>query len=444
MKGEAFLPVLLAALAPILVLTLSVAGIGAIKWQPPMIWSAQIGNATESDTNGVWTASLDSTGLYVGGFADAWRFAGNGLPPTSPGNAFASRYDLAGHQIWTRSFGDPRIFNIRSIAAGNDSFYMVGSSFVKKYDSSGNEVWTDSFVSSADDIGSADGVSVGSDGVYATGTHYFSSNASQRVELHAYDFQGKMLWTTVIGGGSAGASIVPSNVYAGPNGVYVSVYPHGNSPASLSRYNFNGTQVWTRQLGCPCYPTALSGDETGTYVAGGMPASTPATSAFVSKYDWTGGQLWTRLNIISCICLKITMSASSSGVDLAIAETNQGLLIKFDPSGNRVWSFTVPWLPYSIAAGENGLYVGGDFTFFRDAFLAEFTQSSSLIFFGINPPFSFLLLSGLIGGPIIGVFVWLRRQRASRLRPASTAPRYGSTNVPADVCPVCKDRFRHY
>jgi hypothetical protein len=70
--------------------------------------------------------------------------------------------------------------------------------------------------------------------------------------------------------------------------------------------------------------------------------------------------------------------------------------------------------------GQDGVYVGGEAS--NNAALSKYAQSSSLVLFGVNPPFSFGLVA-LLGGVVVLSLFWLRRQRKRGVRrPRSAVP----------------------
>ncbi|HXL51141.1 MAG TPA: hypothetical protein VN949_04950, partial [Candidatus Limnocylindrales bacterium] len=72
MKGSALLAVLFAAITPILVLALLVAGagLGLVLWRPPVIWTDQLGTPS-TNPNGFTGIAVSNTSLYAGGYLNA-------------------------------------------------------------------------------------------------------------------------------------------------------------------------------------------------------------------------------------------------------------------------------------------------------------------------------------------------------------------------------------
>src|SRR5207245_11458312 len=134
------------------------------------------------------------------------------------------------------------------------------------------------------------------------------------------------------------------------------------------------------------------------------------------NHDSGGNQLWTlQLTPPDYSGIgRVAINANTSGVYLGYATfVEHDFLAKYDGSGNQEWSFQTRGSPRSIFAGANGVYVGGG-----GAYLAEFSQSSSLILFGVNPPFSFGLVALLVG-LIAAAVVLMRRPSQSNYGPRS-------------------------
>ncbi len=422
MRGG-FLPVIISGLTPIIVLALLVTGIGLnlVQWQPPALWTTQFGTPGNNVRNAVTVVSADTTGLYAGGYV-GFTYLG-GVNP-SPSNLFVSRYDPTGRQVWTQQFADPLVSVIRGIAIAGDGVYIAGSvnvsGLVRKYDLNGNQVWTSPFGREAASV------SVGTNGVYAAGFNYFAANSTDAVILRSYDFNGNTVWTHALGNSLAPSALT---VYSSTNGIYIAGTL--SSAGFLGSYDFSGALKWTRQFTCNCAPSGVSADSTGIYVAGYSSQGGGVTNGFLSKYDWNGNQLWTRnLDPPDYTSVAIfQMSVNPSGIYLAMTTVRSGFLMRYDGNGNQAWSFHMQRRLNTVSAGQNSVYVGGKDSFGDNAegnaFITEFSQSSSLILFGLNPPYSFGLVSLLAGLTALSI-LWRRRERKKKVRPPSANRNYES------------------
>jgi len=412
MRGG-FLPVIIAGITPILVFTLLVTGIGlrAVEWQPPILWSDQFGTQGSEVDNAVTAASADLSGVYAAGHVGLTLSMVMNL---SPSNLFLSRYDPGGHQIWTRSFALP-YDHVSGTSVGRGSVYiagrMNGTGFVRKYDLNGTQLWTSVYGKANS---AALSVSVGTSSVFS-GFQYASGGSNQNNVLVAYDSNGNQIWTDSLGNSTQGSL----NVYSDTNRLYVAGYL---ATGFLRSYYLNGTLEWTQNLSCSCEPSGVAADPSAIYVAG---YSYALASGFLVKSNFNGSLLWTKsfeapdLSVVG----PVRMSVSPSGIYLVTTTTLGGYLIRYDTNGNQVWSVRVARLgsANAVSAGQNGAYVGGEVGPFSDAFLSEYDQSSSLILFGLNPPYSFILIAVLGGVVAVSVF-WFRRLIRKRTpRPKSTA-----------------------
>jgi len=416
---RSLIPVLAAAMVPFAVIILIVvgSGVGLVQWRPPQNWAVDFG--TSNSDNGVTAITSDATGFYATGYVG---YTGSPSINVTPSQLYLTRYDLSGHQVWSATFGSPVLSQINALSIGQDAVFIAGtvfrnSSFVEKYDLSGNEVWSRLFGSG---VTGAVAISVATAGVYIG---YYQGAKSF---LREYDLSGNVLWTDLLGNYTGGLS-----VYASSTGPYV-LDPE--TPNTLvRRYDTNGLVVWTQTCSCGAqHFNGISGDSSGIYVLG---LAQNQVSANIAKYDLNGNVIWTshfgapdHTNVVD-----FQVSAGSSGVYLTMTTGgHRSFLMKYDVGGNIVWSFDVHTLESLLSPGiavsvnGNSVFVGGsveksDGTL--DAYAAEFGQSSSLIFFGINPPWSFIIVGALV--TVAGLGIWFFRKRYLRrlaLRPKSASP----------------------
>ena len=409
MTVPTFIIVVLMGLTPILLVALLVITptLTLVAWQPPKVWSNQFG-PSPGFQSGVSSVSATSDALYAGGYLGFPLGSMN----SSNSGIFVARYDLSGRQIWIRLFGDPgeRVHVVKArnggvIAAGLTN----GQGFVRYYDRNGTQVWTNQALD--DFYDTSEGGSV----VYAVG-YYRATNVLFIYELQAFDLKGGFLWNSTISHRCVDCTNV--NVYASSVGIYISSSDYTRGLSDLQLYYLNGTLKWTHQLDCvSCSATGVSGDGTGVYVAGYVnPVGNNAL--YLNKYDLSCNQLWTHQFTTDYLSGSfVHMSADSSGIYLAVEGINSGgSIVRYDSGGSQVWSFGMRATPFAVSGGGDGVYVGGgtggsSIGSFGAAygFLAGFWQSSSLIFFGLNPPLSFGLAALLAGAAVTSVW-WMRRR----------------------------------
>jgi hypothetical protein len=288
---------------------------------------------------------------------------------------------------WTRQFGTTTTDSAGAVSAdGSGNVYLTGTiwgripgpgdqttadAFVNKYDASGSLIWTRQFGSTNDDSG--DGVSADSLG------NVFVLGATE------------------------------GNL-AGPNA--------GENDVFLAKYDANGTQLWTRQIGTPDYDYSdgqgVSADGMGNvYIAGTIwgrlvgPTPSPGdrnADAFVSKFDSSGSLLWTRE--LGTAEVEVVYGASADGLGNvyisghtrgSLGDTNAGsgdtFVAKYDEMGNHLWTRQLGSTAYEynwggVSADRLGnIYVAGETSGSlessiqgsSDAFVAKYNAAGQLI-----------------------------------------------------------------
>jgi hypothetical protein len=165
----------------------------------------------------------------------------------------------------------------------------------------------------------------------------------------------------------------------------------------------------------------------GIYIVGTSLQSAGLGGA-LAKYDLVGNQVWVKSfdSPDATFFEAPRISVDHSGVYLALVTSRSGFLTRYDSNGEQVWSVIIPSVTpasiISVSVGQDGVYLGGK-TSSGDASLSKYGQSSSLVFFGVNPPFSFGLV-GLLGGLVVLSIFRLRRQRKSRFHHAKSVAPY--------------------
>ena len=432
------LPLLVAGLVPFAVLVLIVLGtaVNLVAWQPPILQTTLFGTAASQ--NGITAIASDPTGVYAAGFV--------GYSNVAPTYLFVNKYGLDGQQIWTQHFGNPNFSSIVSIAAGQGGVYaagylaispLSGSQFLRKYDSNGNLLWD---------------LNVSGPGAVAASTNYIylvGGYNNTRSYIAKFDSSGNLVWTRLFGAIGDRMSVVGES-----SGIYVA---NANSSRSgyVYAYASNSTFLWTQT--CSCEPMGITSDGIGVYVVGIVQTTSLAVpDGFLTKYDLNGNQLWTTkvappAGTEALVGAgELRASADSSGVYLTETTGDvRGTVMKYDSNGNHVWSLVLPWTTgislltpsdvIVVTAQQASLYVGGDTRTISNgvndtAFIASISESSSLVFFGINPPNSFGLVGLLVAAAAMSI-LWLRRQQKRRVRPSLATSNYRLKKIPTDSFP---------
>jgi hypothetical protein len=416
------LHVLIAGLVPIAVILLIVTGtaFSLVAWQPPILKTIQFG--TPDSNNGISAITSDPTGVYAAGFVGDSGVSYHNATPTY---LFVNKYNFNGGLVWSSHFDNPYRSTIYSITAGPSGVYIAESSndtsLVRGFDLDGNQLWI-----SLSNI-ALTSLSVASTGIYVAGyngTAYF---------LRDYGFNGSLVW-----GHPIGTYEGPVSVYAALGSVFtVSAETSsslGVTSTLVQSFDPNGTLLWGRT--CSCDITGITGDSSGVYAAGHVQTGYGSSNGFLARYDPNGNQLWNTsfstpgYNAVG----DVGVSADSSGAFLAVANNGAtSFVLRYDSSGNHFWTVQQPsgTSGNAITVQSTTIYVGGS-TFAQAAFMMELGESSSLIFFGVNPPLSFGLLAALIAGVLLSI-LWLKRELKKRHRPLSTSLVLRSKKIPSDM-----------
>ena len=230
------------------------------KYEPDgkELWTRQFGSQRFDEAQSVAIDNADK--VYVAGIAG------------QAGGAYVHKYDADGKELWTRQFGSDggfsaavavdRIGNLyvagrfQQAILGQTNGFVIGG-YVRKYDSNGNELWS---------------------GRFSIGGNFWSGG----VEID--------------GAGNLYAASWSQEWLAGQNRM-------GSLDAYLRKYDFDGNLLWIRQFGNQGYDEAngLAVDGEGNvYVVGRTEGRLPGQTgfgsddAYVRKYDPDGREFWTR------------------------------------------------------------------------------------------------------------------------------------------------------
>jgi VCBS repeat-containing protein len=369
---------------------------------PDFAWLHQIGGEFGS-TDEVARAADSDGNVYVTGTTDG---ALPGQTPAGGLDAFVSKYDADGTEVWTRQFGTSKSDEAYGISVDASGVYVVGitsgtfpgqsnqggnDGFVRKYDLGGDHLWTRQFGTSATEF--VFGTALDATGVYITGmtTGVFSGQSSSGNEdafVRKYDTGGTEVWTRQFGTSSFDRGY---GISAEATGVYVAGLTRGTFPGETSaggvdafvrKFDTDGTEAWTRQFGTSAFdqPFGVSADASGVYVAGVTSGSFPdqtsegGNDAFVRKYDIDGTEVWTRQFGTGFSDEALGVSVDASGVYVAgvtggslpgqsTAGGSDAFVRKYETDGTEDWtrqfgtSFADRALGVSVDAA--GVYVAG-------------------------------------------------------------------------------------
>nr|MDJ0796437.1 SBBP repeat-containing protein [Calothrix sp. MO_167.B12] len=286
----------------------------------------------------LFSSSVDVEGnLYVGGGTDG-SLAGQNLGAR---DAWLSKYDSNGNQLWSKQFGTNRAELVFDIATHSSNVYVTGNTtgglgdntnqggvdvYLAKYDSDGNQEWIQQFGSltfedytsvTTDTSGNIylSGHTVGSLGGDAKN---FGQVLGQGVDggapstdpyVFKFDSDGNELWRTQLGtvtlDDSWGLAIdQDGNVFLGGNtkGDFggENASSAGEYDAWLVKLNQDGQEEWVKQFGIPDYDFLwdIETDSMGNLYATGWTLgdlageSAGSYDVWLAKYDTDGNQVW--------------------------------------------------------------------------------------------------------------------------------------------------------
>ena len=282
-------------------------------------WKAQIGT---SGRDYCYSVAVDAHGnAYISG-----RTTGNlGGPNAGDSDVFLSKFNSDGNEIWTTQIGTSAYDQSSSVAIdASSNAYITGftfgdldgpnagerDAFLSKFDSGGNEIWTTQIGTSLLDHGYS--VAVDAPGnAYITGVTRGNLGGfdpgSADAFLGKFDSNGSEIWMTQIGSGAYDHSYsvaidASGNAYISGTTQYNLGGPSaGKYDAFLSKFDSSGNEVWTKQIGTSEWDHSLSValDVSGNaYISGltkgdlGGPNS-GELDAFLGKFDSSGNEVWT-------------------------------------------------------------------------------------------------------------------------------------------------------
>jgi hypothetical protein len=363
---------------------ISVGG-GNTASNPTLDWVHEFGTAASDRARGV---TFDHSGnIYVVGATDA-ALDGHTNTYGNP-DPFITKYDTYGNKLWTHQLGTADWdFHTSAAVDGSNNLYTSGyhhtdyanDSTVAKWDSNGNLLWSRTINSSFDDW-SSDIATDNSGNVYVTGYTagslggYYNAGSTDAF-VTKYDAYGNQIWARLLGTGGhdEGRSVTTDlngNIYVAgvTEGSLDGNTNAGGTDVFVTKYNSQGTKLWTHQLGSSGDEGNVGFEVTGTsernvsvatdsagnlYVSGRTTgyldgnANAGGSDVFLTKYDVFGNKVWTKEfggvgnEYSTGVSVDTTGNIYVSGATTGSLDGNgnaggfDSFITKFDSNGNKL------------------------------------------------------------------------------------------------------------
>jgi uncharacterized delta-60 repeat protein len=361
-------------------------------------WTRLLGTSSNDEAYGL-TTDLEGS-IYVSGYTGGSL---DGQTNSGDTDAFVTKFKADGTKVWTSLLGTSIFDSARALTTGLDgSIYVSGDTygsmdgqinnggydvFIAKFNPNGTKVWTRLLGSSQNDI--AQDLCTGLDGsIYVSGETNGSldgltNNASYDIFISKYNPDGTRVWTRLLGissssgkyaltSGLDGSIYICGSTYDSPDGQTNS----GEQDVFITKYNPDGTKVWTRLLGTSQFDkaAALTIGLDGTifisgYTFGSLDGQINSgnSDAFVTQYNPDGTKVWTRLLGTS---QSDEVNALTIGLDGAIylsgftygslgGQINSGdrdaFIVKLEPPDTTAPTIAITSNKAALSAGETAV-----------------------------------------------------------------------------------------
>ena len=359
---------------------------GSVDATSSIEWTRQFG--TQRYDLAFAAAPDGGGGSYVAGFTN---FALEGQTYHHRYDAFLSRYDDGGDEMWTRQFGTNGIDQALAIAVSGTDVYVAGSTdgrfpkqkhvggldgFVARFEADGTRVWLQQFGTRRDD--SVDAIASAQGNVYLAGSSYGrlskqQPNGASDAFVMRLEPDGSEAWTRQFGGSgedSARAlSVWGSRVYLAGSTEGLR-NESGDPDGFVAAFDQAGARRWAIQIGHEDEDsfTSISARANGIYFTGRTSGRflfdepSGGADAVVGKLDLDGAVVWSHqfgspaddeATVSSTVGEGLYVAGSTLGAlpeGSSIGESD-GFLRKYLPNGTEVWTRQFGTMDYDAVYG---------------------------------------------------------------------------------------------
>jgi hypothetical protein len=328
----------------------------------------------DPEGNELWMDSVAAGAGGVAGIAaddlgNVFVAMTNSPSDQSPSEIKLVKYNTAGNQLWTASYGGTDSNSKQAVALAVDNqgnayvtgwvgVYLGSDIVTIKFDAAGNQLW---IARTTGGYGEPSAIVVDASGnVYVTG-HIAGGGVNAALSTFKYDVAGNPLWVSHYQG--SGMSNALALDAAG--NVYVTgwrSYDRTRDAMTTVKYDSGGTQIWAADyLGTTAISRnngfSIAVDSSGNaYVAGRGSYLGPSSGMVIIKYDRSGNQIWVEgysmgigYNQASALALDSDANVYVTGFSDGGGTGSEYTTLKYNKDGDQMW-----------AASYNGTGSGAD------------------------------------------------------------------------------------
>ena len=360
-----------------------------------------------------WTQTFGSTGddgsqsmimsndggIIIAGFTSP--------TPSSYKNILLMKTDLAGNELWSRTYSPGMNDIARSIRPTSDGGYILAGMtevatqiydpFLLKTDSQGNIQWIQQYDYGFNDDDRAHSVWQTSDGGYIIAGQTWlmhGSFGSYDMYIIKTDLNGIVQWSRIFFREESGGDVALSVQQLGDGGYIIGGFTQSSEWASyIIRTDASGNSIWsniyTGSWQSECYDIKSTPD--GGFIFTGTESSFETdTDVLITKLDANGTLLWKKIygNEASEQGQYVQVLSDGSCIVAGMAASEQDgynmYIVKTNSSGDSLWSRTIGGASddraFTVASSQEGIYYVGGWSWsygvgMGDVYLAKITES---------------------------------------------------------------------